>query len=404
MRRPLSGRHRGLLRGVRTGRAPRAPLLDGPGERKQFWIDKKARRPHPPPSTTTAPTSPRSRKGRGVTTRPPRSPSWSRPRSASARRRRTRARPRRPQRPASSCRHKPRTRGRPSTRPCSAASASRRATRGEAPRGHLGRRVLSRRARRHDPARCDHTSRAQLARTARSAHRRGGVGLVGLDRRAHRRCGAARAPHRRFERTSRARGLRETDGSSFTRRSPSIADARRPSLPLWSSHASAAISEVVMLVGAGGLVAGGAFLGVTFAEQGAASEHFTISGRPATSRHPARAVQHRSHGARPVADGVGGSGGWRLRVLAAGGALFLFDHPTGDNRTSRARADPHAWARPAGCGCTVRGFSSSGRLPRIQRCRGRRALLTRVCSRPHARCCRRLSRLQRRRRNGSNPP
>jgi hypothetical protein len=113
------------------------------------------------------------------------------------------------------------------------------------------------------------------------------------------------------------------------------------------------ISEVVMLVGAGGLVAGGAFLGVTFAEQGAAQsihdqrQTGNITGTQLAQYNTDLTARDLWRTASVAAAGGG------FAVLAAGGALFLFDHPTGDTGRRGPEPTPTPGLGPAGCGCTV---------------------------------------------------
>lgn len=113
------------------------------------------------------------------------------------------------------------------------------------------------------------------------------------------------------------------------------------------------ISEVVMVVGAAGLATGGAFLGVAFAEQGSAQS--IHDQRQTGNITGAQLVQYNSDlTARDLwrTASIASAGGG-LAVLVAGGALFLFDHPTGDTGRRGPEPMPAPGVGPAGCGCTV---------------------------------------------------
>jgi hypothetical protein len=113
------------------------------------------------------------------------------------------------------------------------------------------------------------------------------------------------------------------------------------------------ISEVVMAAGGVGLLAGGAFLGVAFAEQDSATN--IHDQRQTANITPAQLAQYNADlTSRDVwrSASIATAGGG-LAVLAAGGALFLFDRPIGDAEHRGPEPSPTPALGPPGCGCAV---------------------------------------------------
>jgi hypothetical protein len=113
------------------------------------------------------------------------------------------------------------------------------------------------------------------------------------------------------------------------------------------------ISEVVMGTGAVGLLAGGAFLGIAFAEQASAAS--IAAQRQVGNISPSQLAAYNSEltardAWRTASLATAGAG---LGVLIAGGALFLFDRPTGELGHHAAEPTPTPGLGPAGCGCSV---------------------------------------------------
>ena len=114
------------------------------------------------------------------------------------------------------------------------------------------------------------------------------------------------------------------------------------------------ISEVVMGVGGASLVLAGVFLGVAYGNQATAQDVLTQKG--VSNITNGQLAQYNS--------ALSARDGWRtaslatatggLAVFLAGGALFLFDHPTIEGAQHASDSpQPPPLLGPAGCGCSV---------------------------------------------------
>ena len=112
------------------------------------------------------------------------------------------------------------------------------------------------------------------------------------------------------------------------------------------------ISYAVLGVGGVGLITSAAFMGVALAEESSAESIHTQ--RLTTGITASQLTSYNNDLAARTAwrNAAIGTLGGSLAVVAAGGALFLFDHPSGGRADPSFEPIPRP-VTPTGCGCGI---------------------------------------------------